>query len=163
MEYLFTIALSVVSALIASLVTYLFTVRTKKHEVLLAQRLPAFKIIQKKLVSIRRYIETELGEQRGYKYILKREYLSDEDRKPLEEHLNELMNIVDENFVFLSKHSRDSVEHTYVWLTILVVDEKTRRKSNKQPDPDIIKLYEATIEKIEDCIEDIYESIKLPK
>ena len=51
-----------IAAIAASWLTYFFTIRQKRHEILLQEKLNAFKSIQERLVSIRRYCEAGIAE-----------------------------------------------------------------------------------------------------
>ena len=151
-----------IAAFLASFLTYYFTVRTKKHEALIAQRLPAFKAIQKKLVSIQRYCEAKRAELDGDEFSSRLNDLSSEDQKSALEHLTELKMIADENQVFLSKSSKKSIERIYSALALLCSMELSTIEH-----PDEFALgpgaYSLPLERIEESVQKLYGELKLPR
>jgi hypothetical protein len=150
-----------IAAFLASFLTYFFTVRTKKHEALIAQRLPAFKAIQKKLVEIQHYCEAKLGELQSNEFTPKVDELPPEENKSALEHLTELKRLVDDNIIFLSKSSNDAVNKIYSELAGLCFLELESQRCEDLYLGD--GAYKIPLSQINESIQKLYNDLKLPK
>lgn len=154
-----------IAAMVASGITYFFTIRAKKHEFLTAQRIIAFKAIQRQLVSFKRYYNAFIGEHEGNEFAPRPDNLSPEDLKsPLEQ--RELLDIVlADNLIFLSTNSRERFNDLESSLSMLCNFElwKASDLQKSESDRESRRLYESMLTKIDDCIEEMYKDLKLPK
>lgn len=154
-----------IAAFVASFLTYLFAVKVKKHEVLLAQRIPAFKSIQKELVSFRRYYIASLSEMVGNEFAPKLNDLSKEDRKSPLEQRDALEVVLADNLIFLSKGSRNCLNALEDSLGLLCNVELLHVT---EPENEILQseakgLYERILSQIDECIEEMYKELRLPR
>lgn len=151
------------AALLASYLTYLFTMRSRKYEILLKERIPAFKSIQRRIVSLKRYCMARVAEYQGNEFAAHFDDLPGEDKKSALSHRSELGNLVEENLIFLSSQSRKSLEDLDTQLSLLCNLELSLAAN---PDQSITSsaqgAYEATLDRIDTCLENLYSELKLP-
>ena len=74
----------------------------KRTDILLAERMAAFKLLQKKLVSIRRYCEAHISSENGNEFDPRPDDLEAADKKSVLTHWTELETLLDINLVFIS-------------------------------------------------------------
>lgn len=82
----------------------------KRADVLLAERLTVFKVLQGRLVSVRRYCESQINVRNGGEFGARPCDLSSSDNKSLLFHWTELEPLLDGNLIFLSAPSREAFE-----------------------------------------------------
>jgi hypothetical protein len=90
----------------------------KRADILLAERMAAFKLLQKSLVSIRRYCQAQIGSGKGSEFSTRPDDLGVPDNKSILMHWTELEILLDENLVFLSNSCLDSFEELRNQLSI---------------------------------------------
>lgn len=154
-----------IAAFVASFITYIFAVRAKKHEVLLTQRIPAFKAIQKQLVSFRRYYTASLSEIVGNEFAPKLNDLSKEDRKSPLEQRDALDAVLADNLIFLSKGSRNGLNALENSLGLLCHVEllHATEPENETWQNEVNGFYERILSQIDECIEEMYKELRLPR
>ena len=157
-----------IAAFLASFLTYFFTVRAKKHEIVATQRLEAFKAIQKVLLRFRKYYYARIGDHDWSDFAIGTDSLAEEECiSPLEQ-LEMLDSVLADNEVFLPKKSRGLFDELNTKLSLLCSSELYVAT---QTDPlEIIKGQESQLEQfqgaltsIEQCIDDLYQNLKLPR
>jgi len=164
MEELYKYLSPFIAAFLASYGTYLFTIRGKKYDILLRERITAFKTVQQRIVSLKRYCLAMIAEYEGNEFAPHFEGLSDEDKMSALEHRAKLSHIVEDNLIFLSHSSRKSLNELDGQLSLLCNLElllagnpdETIKSSAKS-------AYDATFSIIESCIDELYSELKLPK
>ncbi len=164
MKEIYTYLSPFIAAFVASLITYLFGVRAKKHEMLMAQRIPAFKAIQKQLVAFRRYYIASLSQMVGNEFAPKLEDLSKEERKSPLEQRQSLDVVLADNLIFLSKESRKCLNALDDSLGLLCnVELLHASEPENQAWRDEAKgFYERVLAQVDACIEEMYKELKLP-
>ncbi len=154
----------VVAGLFASFVTYLFTMRSKKYDILLRERIPAFKSIQQRIVSLKRYCHAQLAEYQANEFAPRFGDLPEDARKNALGHRTLVANVVEQNLIFLSSGSRNTLQELDAQLSLLCNLELLLAGN---PDETIKSsapnAYEATLNRIEECLDSLYSELKLPK
>jgi hypothetical protein len=167
-ELIRTLLLSFVPALlaglIASVITYLFTMRMKKFEILFHERVPAFKEILHKLNSLRRYCEAYAAQG---DFTPRPRDLSEEDRGSALIHRLRLRDAVAENYVFLPRASIESLENVDRALNLLCHIEiegliKKQIDQRNEANTELHEHYYGVAEIVDKCIEDLYKQLSLP-
>jgi hypothetical protein len=154
----------VLAGLLASCVTYLLTIRSKKYDILLKERIPAFKSIQQRIVSLKRYCDAQLAEHQGNEFAPRFDDLPDDSRTNALGHRTLLGNVVQQNLIFLSPGSRKSLQELDAQLSLLcnlelvLAGDPDERIASSAP-----SAYEATLKRIEECVNSLYSELKLPK
>ncbi len=164
MKEIYTYLSPFIAAFVASYITYLFGIRAKKHEVLMAQRIPAFKAIQKQLVAFRRYYVASLSEMSGSEFAPKLEDLPEEERKSPLEQRQSLDAVLADNLIFLSKESRKCLDALDGSLELLCSEELLRASEpeNQTWRDEVKGFYERILSQVDACTEEIYKELKLP-
>lgn len=156
-----------IAAFVASLITYLFTVRAKKHEALITQKLQAFKAIQKQLSLFKDYYFARLGEIQGNEFAPMVKDLPEEARKSPLIQRQALSTVLADNSIFLSKESRKCLDSLDGSLNLLcnlemyAATETWALMKNLQ-NIDAKYAYEQILFQIDECIEKMYRELKLP-
>jgi len=150
-----------IAACVASWITYYFTLRQKKHELLLQEKLHAFKAIQAYLVSLRRYCEAGIAEVEGGDFNPTFESLPENDPKSALIHSTALQNVIDSNLIFISHSARKAlnelIQQVYMLCSMeLAISSDPELKSSSPSG------YSATIREVENCINILYSELKLP-
>jgi hypothetical protein len=138
-----------------------FKAKWKRTDVLLSERMAAFKLLQKKLVSIRRYCEAQIGSQLGSEFSKRPEDLNDTDQKSILSHNEELEALLDENLVFLSQSSKEAFEKLRSTLSSgqsielwLALDDPAPETVSSQS-----SCYENIISALNSCIDELYKDL----
>lgn len=74
----------------------------KRTDILLSERMAVFKLLQKRLVSIRRFCEAQISSENGEEFGPHPDDLDPIDNKSILTHWTELEALLDENLIFLS-------------------------------------------------------------
>ena len=166
MKEIYTYLSPFIAAFIASLITYLFTVRAKKHEILMTHKLEAFKAIQKLLSLFKSYYFAKLSEIQGNEFAPMVVDLPDEAQKSPLLQRQALNLVLSGNSIFLSADSRKSLSYLDSSLGFLC-----NLELNAQIELGTLKLvtevdtksaYEQILFQIDECIDKMYEELKLP-
>jgi hypothetical protein len=164
MKDIYTYLSPFLAALIASVITYFFTTRAKKQEVLILQRLQAFKAVQKQLALFKAYYFAKLSEIQGNEFAPMVKDLPDDARKPPLLQRQSLESVLSDNAIFLSSASRKSLSELDSSLGLLCnleldheyeVMNLVNRVESKY-------VYEQLLFQIELCIDRMYKDLKLP-
>lgn len=138
---------------------------SKKQDVLLDEKIRVFKRIQKQLVDFNGYCEASLGEHdtRG-DFHPTLDSLSPEVYTSALLHLTALHYIMQEDFIFLSKKSKDILNDLHSHCSTLCNIELYMSSGNKDSEfsSSAIPVYENSIELIEQCLQGLYDELRFP-
>ena len=161
MEKIYSYLAPFLAAGIASWLTYALAMRQRKQELLIQERLAAFKAIQERLVSIRRYCEAGLGEQGGSDFAARFESLPQSDPRSALLHASALQDVIDKNSIFVSQKGRVALKELTCQLALLCTMELAIAS-----DPSIKSSsengYNAGARAVDVCIGALYEELRLP-
>ena len=133
----------------------------KRTDILLSERLAAFKLLQKKLVSIRRYCESQIGSELGNEFSPGLDDLEGTDNKSILTHWTELETLLDENLIFLSGSCNASFEQLRNQLSSGASMEL--HLAFKDPVPEIVASkvdgYQAISNQISKCIDALFKDL----
>ncbi|RXK89129.1 hypothetical protein EST62_00900 [Chlorobaculum sp. 24CR] len=90
----------------------------KRTDILYSERLAAFKLIQKRLVSLQRYCNAHVSAEQGGEFSPRPDQLDANDNKSINSHWNEIETLLDENLIFLSETSRAVFERLCYQLSL---------------------------------------------
>jgi len=154
-----------IAAVLASYITHMLMIRSKKFDVLFQERIPACKAILKRLVSIKRYCLAGLAEYSGSEFSPRLEDLPEHDQGSALTHRTDLSFLAEENQIFLSKSSRRALIELDAQLGLLCNVEL--QLAGSQPHADAASLaedtYGMTVTAIDECIDRLYNDLKLPR
>jgi len=135
----------------------------KRTDVLLAERLAAFKLLQKKLVSIRRYCEAHKNSESGNEFSARPEDLDAADNKSILIHWTELETFLDENLIFLSCSCNASFERLRDQLSLGANMELWLASD---PEPEVVSSkasgYQAISNRVSECIDALFKDLGFP-
>lgn len=104
------LSLSVLAALMASIATHYFTVRSKRLDILYSERLPAYKAAQSALVSLKKYCRACKHEMLANELAPQIPDLKPDDKNTALQHRIALTHALDDHGIFLSPSSRRAIE-----------------------------------------------------
>lgn len=141
------------------------SVLSRKHSILLDEKIRVFKKIQKRLVEFKKYCEAALGsyDDRGEFHPHLESLSQDIDRGCLK-HTIALREIEQEDFIFLSKQSRNLLSELHdncsmmcsMEIAIFGLDNDSEVVRNAIP------VYESAINNIDRCLQSLYEDLEFP-
>lgn len=138
---------------------------SKKQDVLLDEKIRVFKRLQKQLVDFKKYCEASLGEHdtRG-DFHPTLDSLSPKVYTSALLHLTALHYIMQEDFIFLSKKSKDILNDLHSRCSTLCNIELYMSGGNKDSElsSSAIPVYENSIELIEQCLQGLYDELRFP-
>jgi hypothetical protein len=156
MDYykLLSIVSPFVSAFLASLFTYFFTLRTKRFDILYQNKIPAFKEITSKLIDLKKFCIGRVAYFSGNEYS---PYY--EENVGALHHRTEIANITDLNSVFFSTKSRNTIDNLLNELSGLCNAEASIVSGNEMLRAE--NEYERISRVIEKCIETLYSELNI--
>jgi hypothetical protein len=135
----------------------------KRTDTLLAERMAAFKLLQKKLVSIRRYCEAQRNSESGNDFAVRPEDLEAADNKSILVHWTELETLLDENLIFLSSSCNAAFERLRNQLSLGASMELWLASD---PAPEVISSkangYQAVSNRVSECIDALFKDLGFP-
>ena len=135
----------------------------KRTDTLLAERMAAFKLLQKKLVSIRRYCEAHINSERGGEFGVRPEDLEAADNKSILTHWTELETLLDENLIFLSSSCNACFEQLRNQLSLGASMELWLASG---PAPEVVSSkasgYQAMSDRVSECIDALFKDLGFP-
>jgi hypothetical protein len=138
---------------------------TRKHNILLDEKIRVFKKLQKRLVDFKKYCEAALGsyEERG-EFHPNLEVLPEGIDKATLQHLTALHDIEQEDFIFLSKKSRSILSELHGNCSIMCSMEIAvhGEETGSEMALSTIPVYESAIKNIDKCLESLYEELEFP-
>lgn len=133
----------------------------KRTDILLAERMAAFKLLQKKLVSIRRYCDSQISSAIGSEFGPRMNDLAAADNKSILTHWTELETLLDDNLIFLSGACSASFERLRNQLSLGASLELWLASSD--PAPEIVSSkadgYQAIRNKINESIDALFKDL----
>jgi hypothetical protein len=138
---------------------------SRKHDILLDEKIRVFKELQKRLVDFGKYCEAVLGST-GYEGEFHPSLCSlseDIDRATLR-HLSHLSKITQMDFIFLSKKSKNILFDLHVDCSMMCSFEKNFDVNDIDSDhiDSVISMYENAHQKINECLQRLYEELEFP-
>lgn len=133
----------------------------KRTDILLAERMAAFKLLQKRLVSIRRYCEAQISSENGSEFDPRPDDLESADNKSILSHWTELETLLDENLVFLSSSCSAAFERLRNQLSLGASMELWLASADPAPEIVASKVdgYEAICNQINECIDALFKDL----
>lgn len=121
----------------------------------------AFKLLQKKLMSIRRYCEAHISSENGGDFGTRPDDLEAADKKSILTHWTELETQLDENLVFISSSCSASFERLRNQLSFGASMEL--HLCSVDPVPEIVASkkegYQIIIDRINECIDALFKDL----
>lgn len=161
-ELIYKILSPLSAAAIAAGATYFFTLRTKKHEVILAEKLKVFKLLHQKIASLKKYCVVKEIEDSGCDFAPTSESLRPEDNNSILVHRTEIWALVEENGIFLSKKSQKAIQELDSQLSLLCSMELalTENLSLKEIKDSAPGGYKAGRQAAEKCLEALFTELQ---
>lgn len=138
---------------------------SRKHDILLDEKIRVFKKLQKRMVDFKKYCEAALGsyDNRG-EFHPNLGVLSESIDKAALRHLTVLHEIEQEDFIFLSKKSRRLLSELHSNCSMMPSmeiaffgNEDDATIMNSVP-----QVYESAIRNIDKCLQSLYEELEFP-
>lgn len=141
------------------------SVLSKKHNILLDEKVRVFKKLQKRLVDFKKYCEAALGS-----YDKRSEFhpnlgvLSKDIDKTSLQHITALHEIEQEDFIFLSKKSRVLLFELHVNCSTMCSMEIAifGEDNDSEMARGTIRVYELAMSNIDSCLQSLYEDLEFP-
>ncbi len=138
---------------------------SRKHNILLDEKIRVFKKLQKRLVEFKKYCEAALGsyDERGEFHPNLGVLSKDIDTATLQ-HVTALHEIEQEDFIFLSDESRHILSKlhsncsTMCSMELAVFGEEKNSEMMKSTIP----VYESAMSNIDECLQSLYEELEFP-
>lgn len=141
------------------------SILSRKHNILLDEKIRVFKKLQKRLVDFKKYCEAALGsyDERG-EFHPNLEVLSKDIDKASLRHITALHEIEQEDFIFLSKKSREILSELHSNCSIMCSMELSvfGEESGSEIAQSTIPVYESAISNIDQCLQSLYEELEFP-
>lgn len=150
-----------IAAGLASWLTYALAIRQKRYEILITEKLAAFKVVQTQLVALDHYCEAAMGEYSGGDFHPRiSDLLESESSSALTQAIN-LQRVVDQNCIFFSAPVRKKLNGLSQQIYLLANMELAVAvtSDNNFSDSD---AYEKVSKLVDCCIEELYQELKLP-
>jgi len=153
-----------IAGLMASGVTYYFTLRMKTREIILVERLKAFKLLHQKIASLKKYCTVRELERDGSEFAPTVACLSKDDQNSILGHRTEIWSLVEENGIFLSKRSQKAIQALDSQLSLLCNMELSLAEST--PLNEIVDSasdgYKVGRQAAEECLDALFAEIQTP-
>jgi len=163
-EMVYKIVSPFIAALMASGVTYHFTLRMKSREIILIERLKAFKLLHQKIASLKKYCTVKEVEGDGSEFAPTVACLSQNDKNSILGHRTEIWALVEENGIFLSKKSQKAIQALDGQLSLLCNMELSLAESS--PLKEIVNSasdgYKVGRQAAEKCLDALFAEIQTP-
>jgi len=141
------------------------SVLSRKHSILLDEKIRVFKKLQKRLVDFKKYCEAALGSynERG-EFHPNLEVLSENIDKASLKHITALHEIEQEDFIFLSKKSRSILSELHNSCSIMCSMELAvfGEEYSSEMARSTIPVYKSAIRNIDKCLQSLYEELEFP-
>lgn len=145
-----------ISAFLAGLITFRYTIKQKKFDLLYANKIPAFKEVVSTLINFKKFCLGRIA------------YFEGNEFSPYyEENLGALSHRIlisetlDANTVFVSKSSRTKINELVNELSLLCNAEIVLAQGKDFPE--VKDGYEKMLEKSEDCIQYLFKELNIEK
>jgi hypothetical protein len=158
-EQLYTYVSPFIAAGAASWLTYALSIRQKRHEILITEKLVAFKAVQAQLVALNHYCEAAMGEYSGGDFHPRISDLNESEPSSALSQVHELRQVVDKHCIFFSAPVRKNLNGLFQQIYLLASMELIATSDNSFGNPD---AYEKVSELVDLCIEELYKELKFP-
>ena len=138
---------------------------SRKHSILLDEKIRVFKKLQKRLVEFKKYCEAALGSYDGRgEFHPNLETLSQDIDKACLKHIIALHEIEQADFIFLSKQSRKLLSELHDSCSMMCSMEIAIFGANNDSEMvrSAIPIYESAIGNIDSCLQSLYEELEFP-
>jgi hypothetical protein len=141
------------------------SILSRKHNILLDEKVRVFKKLQKRLVEFKKYCEAALGsyDKRG-EFHPNLEVLSEEIDKASLQHITALHEIEQEDFIFLTEKSRNLLSELHNNCSMMCSMEIAI--FGNEEDYEIIQstipIYKSAMSNIDKCLQSLYEELEFP-
>jgi hypothetical protein len=136
----------------------------KRIDILYAERIVIFKLLQKRLISLKRYCEAQINAERGNEFAPGPEQLDASDNKSILTYWNELEPLIDENQIFLSSSALEAFECLRAQLSLGANMELWL--ASEDPAPEIVASksdgYTAILNCVSECINALFKDLGFP-
>ncbi len=136
----------------------------KRTDILYSERLAAFKLLQRRLVSIRRYCDAQVNAEQGNEFAPGPDQLEANDNKSIITHWNELEPLLDENLIFLSSSSSSAFERLRQQLSL--GSNMELWLASADPAPEVVASksegYMAIRCRVTECINALFKDLGFP-
>ncbi|HLA87847.1 MAG TPA: hypothetical protein VJL10_07490 [Anaerolineales bacterium] len=148
---------SLVSAGIASYITYTLARRSTKYEFLLKEKIDALKSIQQRLVSLKKYCYSVIAEYEGNEFAPRYE----KDNKGALVHRDELSSCAEDNAIFFSEELTKKLNDLDSQLSLLCNFELWRVSCTLEERAAYENMsgYEGTIRAVDRCLADVQKEL----
>jgi hypothetical protein len=141
------------------------SVLSRKHDILLDEKVRVFKKLQKRLVDFKKYCEAALGSygDRG-EFHPNLNVLDEEIDKASLQHITALHEIEQEDFIFLSEKSRHILSELHSSCSIMCSMELAIQGNKDLPEimASVPSVYEAAMSNIDQCLQSLYDELRFP-
>jgi len=141
------------------------SVLSRKHNILLDEKVRVFKKLQKRLVDFKKYCEAALGsyDERG-EFHPNLVVLSKDIDKASLRHITALHEIEQEDFIFLSKKSRSLLSDLHGNCSMMCSMEIAifGEDNDSEMARSTIPVYESAMSNIDSCLQSLYEELEFP-
>ncbi len=144
-----------VSALLASFLTYQFGIRAKKKDYLYQNRIPTYKEVFAKLFRLKKYCLGKISQNQGNEFS---PYFETEGSAL--EIRTDIANVIDENEMFLTVKSKQQLNNLVGTLSLLC-NAEVAMLNEEESTLDSINIYDLTLKGVEECIKGLQEELKL--
>ncbi|TNZ55704.1 hypothetical protein CGK45_22735 [Vibrio parahaemolyticus] len=138
---------------------------SRKHDILLGEKVRVFKKLQERLVGFKRYCEAALGsyDSRG-EFHQNLESLDKSIDKSALLHITALHEIEQEDFIFLSERSKEILSDLHTNCSMMCSMELAvcANRDDKCMVESTIPVYEAAMVNIDKCLQSLYEELEFP-
>ena len=141
------------------------SVLSRKHDILLDEKVRVFNKLQKRLVDFKKYCEAALGSygDRG-EFHPNLDALDEEIDKASLQHITALHEIEQEDFIFLSEESRRILSDLHSGCSMMCSMEMAIHGNEDRPEimSSVPPVYESAISNIDECLQSLYEELEFP-
>jgi hypothetical protein len=158
-EMIYSYVSPFIAAGMASWLTYALAIRQKRHEVLIGERLAAFKAVQARLVALKHYCEATAGEYSGGDLQPRVDDLPEGEPRSALTQATELQRVVDQHRIFFSAAARKDLDGLSQQVCLLASMELAVTSDPSLGDPGV---YGSASEQVDRCIERLYKELRFP-
>lgn len=145
-----------ISAILTALVTYRFTIKNKKFDILYQNKIPAFKDVATELINYKKYCLGQAASYQGNEF----SPYYDEGEGTLT-HRKKIAEVAEMNVLFLSTKSKVLIGNLINNMSIACNIELYIAAGKESEFPELDKSYEDTASQVDEIIEELYRELRL--
>lgn len=149
--------LAIASPILIGVLTYWFSNKSKKMELLYQNKIPAFNELNRALVDFKKYLHGLIAEEQGNEYS---PYYGGGEHSAFE-HRGIISEIADVNAIYLNNKSRKALEDLTNNMAGLCNLDAMRVLNQLDTDVSYISSYESQIKRVDEVIEILYKDLNL--